>query len=96
MKAQILLAVLVSASMIGCASNKTVASADSKGVNVNLEPVASVSQPLPALQVGQSSVDDHGILGVEVNNGVRITVPFVSLNIPLGKARAELPPKQKE
>ena len=96
MKAQVLLTVLASVAVIGCASNKTVASADSKGVNVNLEPVASVSQPLPALEVWQSSVDNHGILGVEVNNGVRVTVPFVSLNIPLGKAKAELPPKAEE
>lgn len=95
MKAKALVIAVVGMSLVGCASN-TIATADSKGVNVNLEPVASVAQPLPALEVGKSSVDKHGILGVEVNNGLRVTIPFVSLNLPLGKGKVAVPLEEKE
>jgi hypothetical protein len=47
---------------------------------VNVGPL-SVSQKLPTAKIG-TKANDAGLLGLRLNNGIGITLPFLSLDIP--------------
>ena len=55
---------------------------DGKGLAVNAAPVIVCEQKMPILAVGKSA-NKNRLLGVSLKNGIGVTLPLISLNIPL-------------
>ena len=52
------------------------------GLKIDAAPVIVCEQKMPLLAVGKDA-NKKRLLGVSLKNGIGITIPFVSLNIPL-------------
>jgi|APGre2960657505_1045072.scaffolds.fasta_scaffold46880_3 hypothetical protein len=48
--------------------------------------VASVNQPAPGLKLGPTA-NSNALFDISLKNGIAVTLPFVSLNIPLFSAK---------
>lgn len=59
---------------------------DGKGLAVKAAPVVVCEQKMPLLAIGKSA-NKKRLLGVSLRNGVGVTLPFISLNIPLWKSQ---------
>lgn len=59
---------------------------DGKGLAVNAAPVIVCEQKMPILAVGKSA-NKNRLLGVSLKNGIGVTLPLISLNIPLWKTQ---------
>ena len=59
---------------------------DGKGLAINAAPVVVCEQKMPVLAIGKSA-NKKRLLGVSMRNGIGVTLPLVSLNIPLWKSQ---------
>lgn len=59
---------------------------DGKGLAVNAAPVVVCEQKMPLLAVGKNA-NKKRLLGVSLRNGIGVTLPLISLNIPLWKSQ---------
>lgn len=59
---------------------------DGDGLKIDAAPVVVCEQKMPLLAVGKDA-NKKRLLGVSLKNGIGITIPFVSLNIPLWKSQ---------
>lgn len=59
---------------------------DANGVKADVG-VASVNQPAPGLKLGPTA-NSNTLFDISLKNGIAVTLPFVSLNIPLFSAKA--------
>lgn len=57
---------------------------DNKGAKADIG-IASVSQACPSLKIGPAA-NSNSIFDISFKGGLGITLPFISLNIPLGSA----------
>jgi hypothetical protein len=59
---------------------------DKNGLAVNAAPVVVCEQKMPLLAVGKDA-NKKRLLGISLRDGVGVTIPFVSLRIPLWKSQ---------
>jgi hypothetical protein len=81
----LLLGVIVSLTTISALAEDVV-KLDSKGLAVNAAPVVVCEQKMPLLAIG-TDANKKRLLGVSLKNGIGLTLPFISLNIPLWKSQ---------
>ena len=59
---------------------------DKNGLAVKAAPVVVCEQKMPLLAVG-TSANKKRLLGISLRDGIGVTIPFVSLRIPLWKSQ---------
>tara|TARA_Y100000356_G_C11240818_1_gene280826 strand:+ start:8 stop:496 length:489 start_codon:yes stop_codon:yes gene_type:complete len=59
---------------------------DKNGVKINAAPVVVCEQKSPIFAVGKSA-NEQRLLGVSLKDGIGVTIPFVTLRLPLWKSQ---------